>query len=284
MDSGSMAGKVCMVTGASSGIGRATAEKLALLGATVILVCRDRAKGEKTVTHIRQKGAIGPMELLLADFSSLQSVRELARAYLKSHGTLHVLVNNAGMAKLTRSVTMDGFETTLQVDYLSQFLLTNLLLGVLKKSAPSRIVFVSSVAHYDGRIDLDDLQMAEGYSVMKAYSRAKLAQVLFSCELAERLKGTGVTANCLHPGAVATNIWGRPLGRLSFLAKVTRLFLISPEEGAESPVLLASSPDLEGVTGKYFDRKREKRPAAASYDRALARRLWDTSANLVGLA
>ncbi|MDG6899130.1 MAG: SDR family oxidoreductase [Nitrososphaerota archaeon] len=277
-----MGGRVCMVTGASSGIGRATAERLAMLGATVIFVCRDRAKGERTITRIRQKGATGAMELLLADFSSLESVRELARTYLESHDSLHVLINNAGIAKLTRSVTVDGLETTFQVDYLSQFLLTNLLLEVLKKSAPSRVVFVSSVAHYDGRIDFDDLQMAEGYSVMKAYSRAKLAQVIFSCELAERIKGTGVTVNSLHPGAVATNIWGRPLGRFSFLTKVTRLFLASAEEGAESPVFLASSPGLEGVTGKYFDRKREKEPAAASYDRALARRLWDTSAGLVG--
>ena len=273
-----------MVTGASSGIGRATAEKLALLGATVVLVCRDRAKGEKTMARIRQKGATGPMELLLADFSSLRSVRELARAFLESHGSLHVLVNNVGVANLTRSVTADGFEATFQVDYLSQFLLTNLLLGVLKRSAPSRVVLVSSVSHYDGVIDLDDLQMTKGYSVMKAYSRAKLAQVVFTCELSDRLRGTGVTANCLHPGAVATNIWGRPLGPLSFLAKVTRLFLISPEKGAESPVFLASSPDLEGVTGKYFDRKREERPAAAASDKALGQRLWDASAALVGLS
>ena len=279
-----MAGRVCMVTGASSGIGRATAEKLALLGATVVLVCRDRAKGEKTMARIRQKGATGPMELLLADFSSLRSVRELARAFLESHGSLHVLVNNVGVANLTRSVTADGFEATFQVDYLSQFLLTNLLLGVLKRSAPSRVVLVSSVSHYDGVIDLDDLQMTKGYSVMKAYSRAKLAQVVFTCELSDRLRGTGVTANCLHPGAVATNIWGRPLGPLSFLAKVTRLFLISPEKGAESPVFLASSPDLEGITGKYFDRKREKRPAAAAADKALGQRLWDASAALVGLS
>lgn len=271
-----------MITGASSGIGRATAERLAMLSATVIFVCRDRTKGEKTIAHIRQKGATGAMELLLADFSSLQSVRELAMTYLKSHDSLHVLINNAGIAKLTRSVTADGLETTFQVNYLSQFLLTNLLLEVLKKSAPSRVIFVSSVAHYDGRIDFGDLQMNGGYSVMKAYSRTKLAQVIFSCELAQRLKGTGVTVNSLHPGAVATNIWGRPLGRFSALTKIARLFLVSAEEGAESPVFLASSPELEGVTGKYFDRKREKEPAAASHDKALARRLWDMSASLVG--
>ena len=279
-----MVGKVCMVTGASSGIGRATAGKLARLGATVILVCRDRARGERAMDFVRRESGTRSAELLLADFSSLQSVRELARTYLGSHDSLHVLVNNAGIAKLTRSVTPDGFETTLQVDYLSQFLLTNLLLDVLKKSAPSRIVFVSSVSHYGGRIDLGDIQMEKGYSVMKAYSRAKLAQVLFTYELAERLNGTGVTANCLHPGAVATNIWGRPLGRLSFVMKVARLFLISPEEGAGSPVFLASSPELEGVTGKYFDRKRERRSAEASYDKTLARDLWDFSAASVGLA
>ena len=279
-----MVGKVCMVTGASSGIGRATAGKLARLGATVILVCRNRAKGERAMDFVRRESGTSSVELLLADFGSFQSVRQLARTYLGSHDSLHVLVNNAGIAKLTRSVTPDGFEATFQVDYLSQFLLTNLLLDVLKKSAPSRIVFVSSASHYGGRIDLDDLQMEKGYSVMKAYSRAKLAQVLFAYELAERLDGTGVTANCLHPGTVATNIWGRPLGRLSFVMKVARLFLISPEEGAETPVFLASSPELEGVTGKYFDRKRERRSAAASYDKTLARDLWDLSAASVGLA
>ena len=284
MESKPMSGRICLITGANSGIGKATAEKLARLGATVVMVCRSRAKGEKAMQGIREKSGNPSLELIQADLASLQSVRALARDYLAGHDALHVLVNNAGVAQVTRSVTADGFETTLEVDYLSQFLLTNLLLGVLKKSAPSRIVSVSSVAHYGGHIDFDDLQMEKGYGVMKAYSRAKLAQVLFTHELARRLEGTGVTANCLHPGAVATNIWGRPLGPLSFLMKVNRLFLISPEKGAETPVYLASSPEVEGVTGKYFDGGQEKKSSDESYDQELARRLWDASAKLVGLA
>lgn len=273
-----------MVTGANSGIGRATAEKLAGLGATVVMVCRNKKRGEAALVQIRKKSGSSAIELFLADFASLSSVRELARSYLETHGSLHVLLNNAGVAELTRSVTVDGFETTFQVDYLSQFLLTNLFLDLLKKSAPSRIVGVSSASHYGGRLDLDDLQTEKGYGVMKAYSRAKLAQILFTHELADRLQGTGVTANCLHPGAVSTNIWGRPLGPLSFLAKVTRVFLASPEQGAETPVYLASSDAVEGVSGKYFERKRERRSSVDSYDRVLARRLWDDSAAMVGLA
>lgn len=283
MESGSMSGRVCVVTGANSGIGKATAERLAELGATVVMVCRSRERGEGALGEIKRKSGSSDVELLIADFASLESVRSLAREYLGSHGSLHVLVNNAGVAKVRRAVTGDGFETTFQVDYLSQYLLTNLLLGVLEKSAPSRVVLVSSVSHFGGHLDFDDLQTEKGYGVMKAYSRAKLAQVLFTYELARRLQGTGVMVNCLHPGAVATNIWGRPLGPLSFLMKVNRLFLISPEKGAETPVYLASSPDVAGVTGKYFDEKRERRSSTESYDQELARRLWDVSARLVGL-
>ena len=272
-----------MVTGANSGIGKATAERLARLGASVVLVCRNRNRGEMAMAEIREKTGNSSLELLIADFASFQSIRDLAAAFVGSHDFLHVLINNAGVAKLTRSVTPDGLETTFEVDYLSQFLLTNLLLGILKKSAPSRIVTVSSVSHYGGHLDFDDLQMEKGYRVMRAYARAKLAQVMFTHELAKRLQGTGVTANCLHPGAVATNIWGRPLGPLSFLMKVNRFFLLSPEKGAETSVFLASSPDVAGVSGKYFDKKREKRSSVESYDEALARRLWDVSAGLVGL-
>ncbi len=283
MQHGPLSGRVCMVTGANSGIGKATAEKLASLGASVVLVCRNRSRGEAAMAEIRERTSNSSLELLIADFASFQSIRDMAMAFAGSHDFLHVLVNNVGVAKLTRSVTTDGLETTFEVDYLSQFLLTNLLLGVLKKSAPSRVVMVSSVSHYGGHIDFDDLQMEKGYRVMKAYGRAKLAQVLFTHELAKRLEGTGVTANCLHPGAVATNIWGRPLGPLSFLAKVNRFFLLSPEKGADTSVFLASSPDVAGISGKYFDKRREKRSSAESYDEALAQKLWDVSAKLVGL-
>ena len=276
--------KVCIVTGASSGIGKETAEGLAELGATVVMVCRSRKRGDDALADIRRRSGSNSVELLLADFASLDSVRTLAKEFMQKHDSLDVLVNNAGVAMVRRSVTADGFETTFQVDYLSHFLLTNLLLDELKRCAPSRIVNVSSASHYDGHLDLDDLQMKNRYGVMKAYSRAKLAQVLFTYELSRRLEGTGVTANCLHPGAVATNIWSRPLGPFSFLGKISRLFLISPKAGAETPVYLASSPEVEGVTGRYFDKKREKKSSAESYDRNLAEKLWTESARMTGLA
>jgi len=278
-----MSGKVCMVTGANSGIGRATAEQLAMMGATVVMVCRNRSKGERALSEIRRKTG-GSVELLLADFASLDSVRRLAEEFSKTHGSLSVLVNNAGVAKVRQSVTGDGFETTFQVNYLSHFLLTRLLLDTLKKGAPSRIVNVSSVSHYGGSIPLEDLQLRKGDGVMKGYSLSKLALVLLTYELSRRLSGTGVSANCLHPGAVATNIWGNAMGPLSFLGKVSKLFLIGPAKGAETPVYLASSPDVEGVTGRYFEYKKEKKSSAESYDEKLAAELWDRSSAMVGLS
>lgn len=279
----SLAGKVCMVTGANSGIGRATAERLAGMGATVVMACRDRGKGERAVEEARKRSGNESVELMLVDLASFDSVRSLAHRFEEEHDALHVLVNNAGVARVRRSVTTDGNEYTFQVNYLSHFLLTNLLLDLLKKSAPSRVVNVSSTSHFGGRIDFDNLEMEEGYGVMKAYSRSKLAQVLFTYELARRLEGTEVTVNCLHPGAVATNIWSNYLGPASFLGKLSRLFLASPTKGAETPVYLASSPKVEGVSGKYFEKKTERRSSAASYEEAAAKRLWEASASLVGL-
>ncbi len=274
----SMEGKTCVITGANSGIGRASAEQLAGMGARVVMVCRSRKKGERAKAEVEKKSGSSSVELMVADLASLDSVSKFAHEYQESHDSLYVLLNNAGVARIRRSLTVDGFETTFQVNYLSHFLLTNLLLPLLKRSAPSRIVNVSSVAHYGGHINFEDLQLERGYGVMRAYSQSKLAQVLFTRELARRLQGTGVTANCLHPGAVATNIWGNPLGPASFLGKVTRLFMLSPEKGAETQVFLASSLDVGGASGEYFERKREKRSSAESYDATLAGRLWTASA------
>src|SRR5712692_11960473 len=252
-----MAGRVCVVTGANSGIGKATAMGLAEMGATVILVCRSKQKGEAALSEMREKSGNNSLYLMLADMSSMQSVRQLASDFRRRYDRLHVLVNNAGLFALRRTATVDGLETTFEVDYLSHFLLTGLLLDLLKASAPSRLVEVSSVAHYNGHIDFNDLQGEKGYGGWKAYSQAKLAQVLFTYELARRMKGTGVTANCLHPGTVATNIWGRPLGRAGFIAKLTRLFMMGPNGGAETPIYLAASAGVAGVTGRYFAKKRE---------------------------
>jgi len=279
-----MAQRICMVTGASSGIGKETSRKLAELGATVVLVCRNQKRGEKAMSEIKGASNNAEVELLVADFASLDSVRALAKEYLKKHDSLHVLVNNVGGVNVTRSLTADGFETTFQVDYLSHFLLTNLLLEVLEKSAPSRIINVSSASHYRGHLNFDDLQMKKRYGVMKAYSQAKLAQVLFTYELSKRLEGTGVTVNSLHPGAVATNIWKSPMGPFSFLGNISRLFLLSPERGAETPVYLASSQEVDGATGRYYDHMREKQSSTESYDRATAEKLWDESEKLTGLS
>jgi len=279
-----MAKKVCVVTGASSGIGKETAKKLAELGATVVMVCRNRKRAEGAMAEIRSISNQAPLDLLLADFASLDAVRAAAKEFLERYDSLDVLVNNAGAVRVMRSVTADGFEVTFQVDYLSHFLLTNLLLDSLKKSAPSRIINVSSASHYRGHLDFDDIQMKKGYGVMKAYSQAKLAQVLFTYELSRRLQGTGVTVNCLHPGAVATNMWNGSMGPFSFLGNVSRLFLISPEKGAETPVYLASSPEVGGVTGKYYDHRREKQSSDESYDQAVAKRLWDESEKMTGLS
>ncbi|HXW95625.1 MAG TPA: SDR family oxidoreductase [Nitrososphaerales archaeon] len=279
-----MAQRICMVTGASSGIGKETSRKLAELGATVVMASRNQKRGVRAISEIKGANNNAQVELMLADFASLDSVRALVKEFLEKHDSLHVLVNNAGGVRVTRSVTSDGFETTFQVDYLSHFLLTNLLLEVLKKSAPSRIINVSSASHYRGHMNFDDLQLKKGYGVMKAYSQAKLAQVLFTYELSRRLEGTGVTVNSLHPGAVATNLWKGSLGPFSFLGNISRLFLISPEKGAEAPVYLTSSSEVEGVTGKYYDRMREKQSSAESHDQAAARKLWDESERMTGLS
>lgn len=280
----SMDGRICIVTGASSGIGRATAERLAEMGATVVMACRDRERGEIALDKVSKRSRGGSAELMLADLASLQSTRDFVREYEGKHNSLHVLINNAGVMCGRRSVTSDGFETTFQVNYLSHFLLTNLLLGVLKKGAPSRIINVSSASHIHGRIDLDDLQAEEAYGVMEAYAQSKLAQVLFTYELSRRLEGTAVTANCLHPGVTATSIWRNHPGPTSLLEAVSRqfLFLKRPEKGAVAPVYLASSSAIEGVSGRYFDQLKETRSSADSYDESLAKTLWEKSASLVG--
>src|SRR5215472_2725582 len=248
-----MQGKICMVTGANSGIGKETALGLAQMGATVVMVCRDRARGEAAQSEIKTKSGNNGVDLLLADLSSQQSIRQLVENFRQRYTQLHVLINNAGVYMLRRRTTVDGLEMTFAVNYLAPFLLTNLLLDVIKASARARIVNVSSGAHEAGYIKMDDLQAEKRYRSMRAYGQSKLALVLFTHELARRLEGTGVTVNCLHPGFVATNI-GQ--GGLGFIGRTVAKFIVaflgvSPEEGAKTSIYLASSPDVEGVTGKY---------------------------------
>jgi NAD(P)-dependent dehydrogenase (short-subunit alcohol dehydrogenase family) len=280
-----MQGKVCIVTGANSGIGKATSLGLAQMGATVVMVCRDRTKGEEAQNEIKTKSGNDAIDLLLAELSSQDSIRQLVENFQQHYMQLHILINNAGGVNLSRRDTVDGFEMTFAVNYLAPFLLTNLLLDKLKASAPARIVNVSSESHESGYIKMDDLQLEKKYRLMRAYGQSKLALVLFTYELARRLQGTGVTANCLHPGFVATNIGQSGVGRVgrSIVKLIFSSLGISPEEGAKTSIYLASSPDIEGVTGKYFVKSIPVRSAPISYDESLQRQLWEESAKLVNL-
>ena len=276
-----LTGRVCVVTGATRGIGRATAEALAKLGANVVLHGRDSAAVGAACRGIAQSTGSRNVSGAVADLSSLADVRRLAREIADRHERLHVLVNNAGLITMRRESTADGFERQFAVNHLAPFLLTNLLLERLQKSAPARIVTVSSLAHRRATLDFDDLSWERRkYSGMQAYGASKLANILFTRELARRLDGTGVTANCLHPGVVATNIFnsGGWLGRLGMA--LARMLLLSPTDGAKTSVYLATSPDVANASGKFFDKCKEVEPAAAATDLAAARRLWEVSEQL----
>ncbi|UCG84646.1 MAG: SDR family oxidoreductase [Dehalococcoidia bacterium] len=281
-----MGGRICMVTGASSGIGKATALELARLGATVILVCRDRSKGESVIDEIRRKYSDVNVDLLLADLLSLDSVSAAANQYLEKYEHLHVLVNNAGAFFMKRRVTADGIERSFAVNYLSHFLLTNLLLDVLKQSAPARIVNMTGSHHSKATINFDDLQLERHYSGSHAIAHSKLAEILFTYELARRLEGTGVTANCLHPGVVATEFVDKAEDFptvIKYIYRLAKPFMKSPLEGAETVIYLATSPKAEGVTGKYYVNKKVIESSPESYDTDVAGRLWDVSLALTGL-
>ena len=280
---GDMGEKVCLITGATSGIGKATAMGLADMGAKVVMVGRDRGRGEAAMAEINEKGGNASVDLMLADVSSQKEIRRLADGFNEAYPRLDVLVNNAGIFRSERVTTADGLEATFAVNHLAYFLLTNLLLDRLKSSAPSRIVNVTSAHHSNGTIDFDDLQGEKGYRGAKAYSRSKLANVLFTHELARRLQGTGVTANCLHPGVVGTNLGSGVSGAFGFVVRALRPLMRSPAKGAETSVYLASSPEVEGSSGGYFVNKAETRSSDASHNGRIARRLWNVSAELTNL-
>jgi NAD(P)-dependent dehydrogenase (short-subunit alcohol dehydrogenase family) len=249
-----LTGRVCVVTGANRGIGRATAEGLARLGAKVILVCRRKEDGEAVAREIEAKSRIVP-DVVPADLSSQLSIRQAAANFRGRYPRLHVLINNAGVIPRQREVTIDGLEMQFAVNHLACFLLTNLLLPQLQADAPSRIINVSSGAHVHATLDFDDLQAQRRYEPKQVYSRSKLANILFTYELSRRLSGTGVTANCLNPGVVATRMLADYMGVPTIGAALARTFGAKPEEGAETSIYLASSPEVESVTGKYFVRK-----------------------------
>ena len=271
-----MHGKVCLVTGANSGIGRVAALGLAERGAAVVLVCRSEERGAPVLDEIERQGQGGTATLLTADLSSQRQVRAAAAAFRDCFDRLDVLINNAGVARRgTRLVSEDGLEATFAVNHLAPFLLTSLLLDRLKASAPARVITVSSAAHRNYALDFDDLQGERRYSGFGAYARSKLANVLFTRELSRRLEGTGVTANCLHPGVVATGIFRNQPRWVR--AVFTSPLSLTPEKGADTLLWLATAPDVAEVSGGYFVRRKPRRPSRAARDPAAARRLWEAS-------
>lgn len=281
----SLQGKVMLVTGATDGIGKVTARRLAERGATVIVAGRNPAKTAQTAGEIRAQTGNDAVADLVADLALMAGVRALADQVLARYDRLDVLINNAGAIFMRRQQTAEGLEMTFALNHLAYFLLTHLLLERLQASAPARIVNVSSGAHFGARLNLDDVQMARGYNGFRAYSNSKLMNLLFTYALARRLEGTGVTVNALHPGLVATqfaaNNWGT-LGQWG--RKLLNLVSISAEKGAETSVYLATAPEVAGVSGQYFYRCQPAQSSAASRDQAAQERLWQISAALTGIA
>jgi NAD(P)-dependent dehydrogenase (short-subunit alcohol dehydrogenase family) len=276
--------KLIVITGASDGIGLEASSQLAAQGHHLVMVGRTPTKLEAAVARVRAESPDVPVESFLCDFASLADVRGLAHELLASYPRIDVLVNNGGTVHDKRTVTRDGHEATFQVNHLAGFLLTELLLDRIRASAPARIVTTSSIGHFNGTMDFDDLGFTHGYQILRAYSRSKLANVLHTRDLARRLEGTGVTANCLHPGAVATNIWsGAPWFARPVLAVAKRFMMVSPATGGERIAYLATSPEVEGRTGGYYEQDALKEPADLARDNAVAARLDAVSRELVGL-
>jgi retinol dehydrogenase-14 len=279
-----MAGRVVLITGGTGGIGKATAIGLATVGARVGITGRDPARAEQAAADIRAGSGNPAVDAFAADMSSQAEVRRLAAAVLDSYPRLDVLVNNVGGFWAHRHPTTDGLEHTFALNHLAPFLLTNLLLDRLKASSPARVVTVSSGAQSAGRIDFDDLEGARNYSGQRAYSHSKLANIMFTFELARRLEGTGVTANCVHPGVVRTNFGAEDQAWLfTIVSHAVLPFLKTPTQGALTSIYLASSPDIDGVSGQFFANRKPKTANKLAYDTDMAARLWQVSADLVGM-
>src|SRR5580700_2348876 len=277
-----MTGKVCEITGATSGIGKAAATALARLGAQVVLVARDPGRAEAAAAEIGSTSALPP-KVEIADLAAMEQVRALA-GRLAALERIDVLINNAGLVLSGRRVTPDGLEHVFALNHLAPFLLTNLLLPKLTGSAPARVITVTSDAHSAAKLDLDDPNLEREWDSWRSYANSKLANILFTRELARRLDGTGVTANCAHPGVVRTGFGreSRPLLRLGIT--IARPFMASPERGADTVVYLASSPDVAGQTGGYYVKRQRREPSAAARDDTVARELWELSEKMTGLA
>jgi NAD(P)-dependent dehydrogenase (short-subunit alcohol dehydrogenase family) len=280
-----MKGKICLVTGATSGVGEATAVGLARMGARVILVGRSPEKCARVVKRIEQETGSREADCLLADLSSISQVKALGEQVKAQYERLDVLINNAGGFFMRRELTEDGLEHTFALNHLSYFTLTLSLLDLLKSSAPARIINVASNSHHGQKLDFSNLQGEKKYVGFRAYGRSKLANLLFTYELARRLEGSGVTANVLHPGFVATNIFGAPMGIFKPLADwIIRRIALTPEQGAETGLYLAAAPEAANYNGEYFVRSQPARSSPASYDQEAARLLWEHSLKMTGLA
>ena len=285
-------GAVCVVTGANSGIGKATAKGLARLGARVVMVCRSPERGHDAQAEIQAVAErawpshTDAVDLYIADLGVQEEIFSLGETLRAEYNRLDVLVNNAGVLLGAREETPDGIEKTFAVNHLAPFLLTHLLLPLLKETAgragEARVVTVSSEAHRSVSLNFDDLNAEAGYNALRAYGQSKLANILFTHELARRLRNTGVTANCVHPGVVATNLW-RGSDWISRLARLFTWFYKNPDEGADGVLYLASAEDLNGVTGQYFDGTEAVNPSPDAYDEKAAARLWRESLDMVGL-
>jgi NAD(P)-dependent dehydrogenase (short-subunit alcohol dehydrogenase family) len=272
-------GKVCIVTGSNTGIGKETARGLAQQGATVVMAVRDLTKGEAARAEIAASTGRSDVALMKLDLGDLASVRAFAREFQEKYPRLDILVNNAGVWTTSRSTTKDGFETTFGTNHLGTFLLTNELLPVLKKSAPARVVVLSSALHYQGKMLWDDLQHERvSFSGPTAYNQSKLANVLFANALARRVEKDGITVNSVHPGVVATEL---ARGYPKFLVKIFHLFLLTPAQGAQCSLHVATSEECGKVTGKYFEKSRQKTAAKSALDESAQERLWKVSEELI---
>jgi len=270
--------KIIIITGANSGIGKETAVSLAKKRAKIVMLCRNEKRGREALEEIKNYSSSDNVELIIADLSNQESIYSAVNQFKSKYDHLDVLINNAGLILKERELTPDGYETTFAVNHLGHFLLTNLLLDILIKSAPSRIINVSSAAHKYAKLNLDDINLDKKYRAFRAYGNSKLANTLFTYELARRLEGTGVTVNALHPGGVKTN-FGK--GQFKGFMPFASLFMINAKKGAKTSIYLASSPEIEDVSGKYFVKSKPVKSSKISYNEDLQRKLWELSERMI---
>jgi NAD(P)-dependent dehydrogenase (short-subunit alcohol dehydrogenase family) len=278
-----MKGKVVVITGATSGIGEVAAQRLAGMGARIVLVARDAARGQRTLTRLPSIGAGAPHSIYYGDLSRIADSKRVAAEIAAAEPRIDVLINNAGALFGTRRLTADNLEETFATNHMAYFVLTLGLKANLLAAAPARVVSTASDAHKGYTLDFDDLQAVKGYSAIRAYGRSKLCNILFTREMARRWSGAGVTANCLHPGFVATRFGDGSGGFLSGVVRIAKMFAITPEKGAETIVYLASSPEVAAISGEYFYKCRPTTPTAGGRDDAAANRLWSESAKIAGI-